>query len=98
MRDDLLQRGGRAIVKIRRCQRDVSQGGASEATHVASIARDFGEAAIVRRIGATAIEVVEAGVVEGDNSVEKPVVRARVGEVRAAVTMKAFEFFAEEEL
>ena len=82
---------------VGRCQGDVAQRRRPESAHVVVNACEVEEPRVVLGIAARVVDVVQPIVVEADRLDDRADVRAAVGEIEAAVTMKALEPLREEQ-
>ena len=97
MINDFVQRSDAAVMHVRSCHRDISERRRPKLAHIASLAGDVDQARIVRRVGARVAEVVQPRVVVAEALYPRIAVRRAVGEIKAAVAMKALEAFREEQ-
>jgi hypothetical protein len=92
--EDLVQGGDAAVVHVGGGDGDVAEGGDAEAAHVGGDAGELVEAGVAGRVGALAVEVVEAGVVVDAAAGGLAGVGDAVLEVEAGVAMEALELLA----
>src|SRR5690554_6287786 len=98
MLEDLFERLGAPIMKIRRRERDVAERRRSKSSHILRLPRHIEDAPITERITALSVDIIEAVIMKRQLDEGEPLMVDRVAEEHARVAMKAFGPLAEKEL